>query len=131
MLLDLIGASNARFTCTFRNTCSLNQKLRDIENKLRKGRWLSNIISGPSNTFLSTYRSSSVDDDHVPFLQRNVPVLHLIPQNFPQSWHTLNDNEKNLNQRSITNFNKIFRVFVVDYLTTCANNPSSSQCNFQ
>lgn len=30
-----------------------------------------------------------VDDDHKPFLQRGVPVFHVIPIPFPDVWHKL------------------------------------------
>lgn len=30
-----------------------------------------------------------IDDDHRPFLQRGVPVFHVIPLPFPHVWHTL------------------------------------------
>ncbi len=33
----------------------------------------------------------SIEDDHLPFLQRNVPVLHLISLPFPDTWHTDRD----------------------------------------
>ncbi|KAA3678297.1 uncharacterized protein DEA37_0008189 [Paragonimus westermani] len=33
-----------------------------------------------------------IQDDHIPFLYRGVPVLHLIPVPFPIGWHTVGDN---------------------------------------
>lgn len=131
VLLDLIGSSNARFVCSFPNTCTLNKRLRQIENTLQEASSLNRVSNGPANMFLTNYRSSGVADDHVPFLERGISVLHLIPTNFPPTWHTKNDNGRNLNQNSISNFNKIMRVFVIDYLTTCADNPKSTGCSFR
>ena len=131
VLLDLIGSTNARFVCSFQNTCALNRRLRQIENTLQQSSSLTRVPNGPASIFLNTYRSSSVADDHVPFLERGVSILHLIPTAFPSTWHTDNDNGRNLNQNSILNFNKVMRVFVIDYLTTCADNPKNFACSFR
>lgn len=45
-----------------------------------------------------------------------VPVLHLIPSPFPEVWHTMDDNEENLDETTIDNLNKILQVFVLEYL---------------
>jgi glutaminyl-peptide cyclotransferase len=131
VLLDLIGSKNARFACSMPNTCGLNKRLRQIENTLLAGSSLRNIDGGPASVFLNTFRNSGVSDDHLPFMIRNVSVLHLIPISFPSTWHTNQDNEKHLNQDAILNFNRIMRVFVIDYLRTCADNPKSKGCSFK
>lgn len=33
--------------------------------------------------------AGSVEDDHLPFLAKGVPIMHLIPLPFPRVWHTL------------------------------------------
>ncbi|KAL0170739.1 hypothetical protein M9458_035335, partial [Cirrhinus mrigala] len=55
-------------------------------------------------------------DDHIPFLNRGVRILHLISTPFPAVWHTFDDNEENLDRTSISNLNKILQVFVLEYL---------------
>ncbi|KAM7325048.1 hypothetical protein ACRRTK_015301 [Alexandromys fortis] len=57
-----------------------------------------------------------IQDDHIPFLRKGVPVLHLIASPFPEVWHTMDDNEENLNESTIDNLNKIIQVFVLEYL---------------
>ncbi|OWK10249.1 QPCT [Cervus elaphus hippelaphus] len=57
-----------------------------------------------------------IQDDHIPFLRRGVPVLHLISSPFPEVWHTMDDNEENLDRTTIDNLNKILQVFVLEYL---------------
>jgi glutaminyl-peptide cyclotransferase len=49
-----------------------------------------------------------IEDDHVPFHQRGVPILHLIPPNFPSFWHTQNDNFESLHWESIQDIHYIF-----------------------
>ncbi|CRK95635.1 CLUMA_CG009093, isoform A [Clunio marinus] len=131
VLLDLIGSNNARFVCTFRNTCNLNTRLNEIEKVLKSTSSLKRIPNGPASIFLKSYRQTGVADDHIPFLVRKVPILHLIPQSFPVVWHTKYDDAQRLNQQAILNFNKIFRVFVVEYLSDCAANPVSRKCRFK
>lgn len=129
--MDLIGSTNARFICTFRNTCVLNKRLREIEDSLKSSSQLRTVPNGPANIFVNNYRTSSVADDHVPFMKRSVPILHLIPQSFPGVWHTKYDDEARLNQRSILNFNKVMRVFVLEYLSDCVENPAASKCRLK
>ncbi|NXF93370.1 QPCTL protein, partial [Eubucco bourcierii] len=57
-----------------------------------------------------------VEDDHLPFLQRGVPVLHLIPTPFPHTWHTLEDTEANLHPPTVEDLSRILVVFVAEFL---------------
>lgn len=50
------------------------------------------------------------------FFVLGVPVLHLISSPFPEVWHTMDDNEENLDRTTIDNLNKILQVFVLEYL---------------
>lgn len=131
ILLDLIGASNARFTCTFRDTCVLNQRLNEIESKLKNTASLKTFFNAPANIFLKSFKRSGVADDHVPFLERSVPILHLIPQSFPSTWHTNNDDEQNVDQNAVLNFNRIMRVFLVEYFMDCTSSNPPSKCRLK
>ncbi|KAJ3878862.1 glutaminyl-peptide cyclotransferase-like protein [Lentinula edodes] len=55
-------------------------------------------------------------DDHVPFLRRGVPVLHLIPEPFPRVWHTLADDATALDKASMRRWVVLMRIFVGEYL---------------
>lgn len=47
-------------------------------------------IETPLKAFLTEEIAyGGVDDDHRPFLQKGVPILHMIPTPFPHVWHTL------------------------------------------
>lgn len=50
------------------------------------------------------------------FLLADVDVLHIIPSPFPSVWHTADDDLTALDFTTIENLNKIFRVFVSEYL---------------
>ncbi|XP_017494336.1 PREDICTED: glutaminyl-peptide cyclotransferase-like protein, partial [Rhagoletis zephyria] len=112
VLLDLIGAANPKFYSFYPNTDGLHHSLSEIELSLSGAHQL----EGHNLMFMKRSSSGFVDDDHRPFLQQNVPILHLITTPFPPQWHTPNDNAANLHWPSIRNFNKVFRAFVYEYL---------------
>ncbi|XP_001985120.2 glutaminyl-peptide cyclotransferase isoform X2 [Drosophila grimshawi] len=112
VLLDLIGARNLRFNSFYENTDGLHSSLVQIEQMLRSA----GHLTGNSKMFLNSPAGGFVDDDHRPFLEENVPILHLIATPFPDTWHTPRDNAENLHWPSIRNFNRIFRHFVYEYL---------------
>lgn len=37
----------------------------------------------------ATTYGGGIEDDHLPFLEKGVPVVHLITMPFPRVWHTL------------------------------------------
>ncbi|XP_068087918.1 glutaminyl-peptide cyclotransferase [Hyperolius riggenbachi] len=115
VLLDLIGAPDPVFPNYFQNTFRWFNRLQAIERRLHN---LGLLPDHPleNSYFLSSNRAKQIVDDHVPFLERGVPVLHLIPSSFPDVWHTFEDNEENLDASSIDNINKILQVFALEYL---------------
>ncbi|XP_029891680.1 glutaminyl-peptide cyclotransferase isoform X2 [Aquila chrysaetos chrysaetos] len=115
VLLDLIGAPNPVFPNYFPNTIRWFQRLQAIEQKLHNMNLLKNHLV-ERQYFQTTLHRGLVEDDHVPFLLRGVPVLHLIPSPFPAVWHTVEDTEENLDKTTIDNLSKILQVFVLEYL---------------
>lgn len=113
VLLDLIGARNPKFASFYENTNGLHSSLVQIEQALR----VAGQLEGNNRMFLNRPAGGLVDDDHRPFLEENVPILHLITTPFPDVWHTPRDNKANLHWPSIRNFNRIFRNFVYEYMT--------------
>lgn len=123
VLLDLIGSSDVVFKNFFRNTEYHFGWLQKIEKSLKKADLLNPRGVAVGNLqdkiqFSNARPWGSVEDDHKPFmeLRRDLPVLHLISTPFPKVWHTMKDNKKALNYHVIDNFNRIFRVFVSNYL---------------
>lgn len=57
-----------------------------------------------------------MEDDHIPFLKRNVPVLHIIPKPFPNVWHQNTDTAAALDDATMLNWCLLMRVFVTEYL---------------
>ncbi|CAN7937475.1 unnamed protein product, partial [Ixodes hexagonus] len=116
-LLDLLGASGSIFYNYFENTKPLFLRLLDIENRLNAAS-LMEVPGLEKRTFYFTTESAigSIQDDHIPFLQRDVPILHLITYPFPPVWHTVDDNGDILDYPVIMNLNKIFAAFIAEYL---------------
>ncbi|XP_055609587.1 glutaminyl-peptide cyclotransferase-like isoform X2 [Uranotaenia lowii] len=118
VLLDLIGGENPKFYSFFDNTKNYHKRLSAIESSLRSNRLLLKDPKG-SEIFVDRKSSSRIEDDHLPFLKRNIPILHMIPIPFPAQWHKPEDTEANVNFRSVANINMIMRVFMLEYLTFC------------
>uniref|UniRef100_A0A5F5PML8 glutaminyl-peptide cyclotransferase n=1 Tax=Equus caballus TaxID=9796 RepID=A0A5F5PML8_HORSE len=115
MLLDLLGAPNPTFYSHFPRTARWFHRLRSIEKRLHR---LNLLQSHPHEVmyFQPGEPFSSVEDDHVPFLRRGVPVLHLISTPFPSVWHTPDDSEANLHPPTVHNLSRILAVFLAEYL---------------
>ncbi|NXN14275.1 QPCT cyclotransferase, partial [Indicator maculatus] len=115
VLLDLIGAPNPVFPSYFPDTIRWFQRLQAIEQELHNMNLLKNHPV-ERQYFRTILHQGLVEDDHIPFLLRGVPVLHLIPSPFPAVWHTMEDTEENLDKTTIDNLIKILQVFVLEYL---------------
>uniref|UniRef100_A0A8D2DUJ4 glutaminyl-peptide cyclotransferase n=1 Tax=Sciurus vulgaris TaxID=55149 RepID=A0A8D2DUJ4_SCIVU len=115
VLLDLLGAPNPTFYSHFPRTLRWFHRLRSIEKRLHR---LNLLQSHPQEVmyFQPGEPPGSVEDDHLPFLHRGVPVLHLISTPFPSVWHTPLDTEANLHPPTVYNLSRILAVFLAEYL---------------
>ncbi|KAI8320459.1 hypothetical protein GQ54DRAFT_298662 [Martensiomyces pterosporus] len=112
VLLDLIGASNNEFVPLQQPTAGLFKQLGALESRLHDAKFI-------SKTYMNTRAPAGagyIDDDHRPFVERNVPVMHLISVPFPKVWHTLHDDGKALDPVVIEDMSLILRSFVASYL---------------
>ncbi|XP_077142536.1 glutaminyl-peptide cyclotransferase-like protein isoform X2 [Ranitomeya variabilis] len=115
VLLDLLGAPGPLVLSHFSETRSHFMRLVTIEKRLH-GLGLLDAHRVDSPYFRPDLYFGAVEDDHVPFLQRGVPVLHVISTPFPAVWHTHDDTEENLHPPTITNFCRIFVTFLAETL---------------
>ncbi|CAF1257460.1 unnamed protein product [Rotaria magnacalcarata] len=114
ILLDLIGDKSVQFQNFFdRTTGKYYNRLRDIESGLFRSY---NNNAYKRTVFSADVRGSFIEDDHVPFLHLDVPILHLISVPFPSTWHRDTDNEANLDFPSITHLRNVMKIFVIEYL---------------
>lgn len=112
VLLDLLGAKNPTFFDLYPETSNLFKAMQNIERNLLS----TNQINNTSPYFVGPPSSPLyVEDDHIPFLHKGVPILHLIAIPFPKVWHTLQDDESALDPSTIMNLLKILRQFAIEY----------------
>jgi len=111
VLLDLLGAKGMQLSKLERTTSDWYDRLVHIERSLQR----KNFIGG-QNIFKDQFVPAGIEDDHIPFKRRGVPILHLIATPFPKEWHKIGDNKQSLDFNKIANLNKILRVFVAEYL---------------
>ncbi|XP_033297711.1 LOW QUALITY PROTEIN: glutaminyl-peptide cyclotransferase-like [Bombus bifarius] len=118
VLLDLIGAPDPTFYNYFSNTEKWYSLLMRTESKLASLKKFESYSYGqPTQTYFQPYSVEAyIEDDHIPFLRRDTPILHLIPYPFPKVWHKQSDNRNNIDLKTTENINKILRVFVASYL---------------
>uniref|UniRef100_A0A034VWV2 Glutaminyl-peptide cyclotransferase n=1 Tax=Bactrocera dorsalis TaxID=27457 RepID=A0A034VWV2_BACDO len=128
VLLDLIGSADPTFYSFFPNTEGWYSRLVSLEERLSDLNMLQRYISSgvsrqyPNRYFQpNTLRSSMVEDDHLPFLRRNVPILHLIPLPFPTVWHTKDDNNSIIDYIATENISLILRLFMMEYLQSATD----------
>jgi len=120
VLLDLLGAKNPKFASYFQNTHQLYLRMYQIEKQLN----LQGLMRPSSDSsdreethFFSEKRSYSlIEDDHIPFLRKGVPILHIIAYPFPSVWHKMTDDKTALDHPTIWNLISIFQGFLVEYL---------------
>ncbi|KOC60619.1 Glutaminyl-peptide cyclotransferase [Habropoda laboriosa] len=118
VLLDLIGAPDPTFYNYFSNTEKWYSLLIAIESTLASlNKFESYSYEQPTQKYFQPYSmEASIEDDHIPFLHRDIPILHLVPYPFPKVWHKPSDNRDNIDLKTTENINKILRIFVASYL---------------
>lgn len=126
ILLDLLGGDVSDFPNYFPEaTSNIYKKLSFMESNLRKKGLLSKKTQYYFKDTNGMGRFHKVDDDHRPFMERNVPILHLIPNPFPSVWHNQRDTVANLNQDHIQDLRIILKYLLLDIL----NNPNIKNSN--
>lgn len=113
ILLDLMGSKGTKFYSFYPETEHWHQGLAHIERKLKS---LGHVASNLPLHFLEKSTFGYIEDDHLPFLQRGVPILHLIPVQFPSVWHTEQDDGSNLDFPTIETLSKVIIVATYAYL---------------
>ena len=125
MLLDLLGAPGPRVPSYFDDTHWAYACLAGIERRMRGLGVLetTTTTTGESasrpflpDTATGAFRGGYVADDHVPFLQRGVNVLHVIPMPFPAVWHTLDDDAAHLHLPTVRDWARILTGFVAEWM---------------
>uniref|UniRef100_A0A7S1HXI9 Peptidase M28 domain-containing protein n=1 Tax=Eutreptiella gymnastica TaxID=73025 RepID=A0A7S1HXI9_9EUGL len=112
VLLDLIGAHDAQYLSWFKNTQHFYLRLADLEDTMRR----QGLLRRTRKYFHRKFNPGVIEDDHTPFLERGVPILHIIPWPFPKEWHTAGDDASILNWGAIYDMTSLIQRFVRVYL---------------
>ncbi|KAL8746784.1 MAG: hypothetical protein Q9184_007697, partial [Pyrenodesmia sp. 2 TL-2023] len=57
-----------------------------------------------------------IEDDHIPFMERGVEVLHLIPNPFPRVWHTKEDDGAHLHIPTVKDWARLVTGFAAEWM---------------
>ncbi|ORY14809.1 hypothetical protein BCR34DRAFT_212799 [Clohesyomyces aquaticus] len=117
LLLDLLGSADPSVPSYFPTTHWAYRHLASIESRMRN---LTLLESNPRHPFLPDTEGAMykgmISDDHLPFLARGVPILHVIPSPFPHVWHTMDDDGKHLDMATVRDWTKITTAFALEWL---------------
>ncbi|KAF8541667.1 peptidase family M28-domain-containing protein [Trichophaea hybrida] len=120
VLLDLLGSAGPRIPSYFPTTHWAYQAFATIETQLRTAGLLASHKKSPDVWFHeadknkdSYWRGGGIQDDHVPFMDRGVEVLHLIPSPFPSVWHTMSDDGKHLDMDTVKDWGTLLTAWMV------------------
>ncbi|QPC72510.1 hypothetical protein HYE68_003262 [Fusarium pseudograminearum] len=120
VLLDLLGSPNPHIPSYFLTTHWAYRAMASLEERMRK---LGVLETKPKVPFLpegdksaNRFTRSFVDDDHRPFMERGVDILHIIPTPFPDVWHEMTDDGEHLDLPTVRDWARITTAFVVDWM---------------
>ncbi|KAH6900661.1 peptidase family M28-domain-containing protein [Thelonectria olida] len=120
LLLDLLGSADPRVPSYFLTTHWAYRAMASIESRMRD---LKVLETKPARPFLpesdkepKRFGRTYVDDDHRPFMERGVDVLHIIPTPFPKVWHKMEDDGEHLDLPTVRDWARITTAFVVEWM---------------
>ncbi len=90
-ILDLIGGDFKNKIAQFSNNKNSYKHIKELYEINKE---YDKLIFENPDTYVS---NKIIEDDHLPFQEKNINYIHLIPYTFPDSHHTINDNYKNVN----------------------------------
>jgi hypothetical protein len=120
VLLDLLGSADPNIPSYFLTTNWAYSNIAKLEKRLRD---LDILESKPAKPFMPESALQSkhfgrgyIEDDHVPFMQRGVEILHLIPSPFPSVWHRMEDDGEHLDLPTVRDWARIVTAFTVEWM---------------
>ncbi|KAK9464944.1 peptidase family M28-domain-containing protein [Lipomyces arxii] len=116
VLLDLLGAKDSSVPCYYGTTSWACRELRAAEDASRAAGIARSNKNKPFVRATDVMNNVMIDDDHMPFLRRGTPVLHLIPVPFPDTWHTMDDDGEHLSSEAVHDWAVFVTAWVAGYL---------------
>lgn len=131
VLLDLLGEKNPQIQSFSKTTHWAYKNMGHLESRLRQ---LGKFKSSPKSKdtagrptderlwFVDAAKNDTattlglIGDDHVPFMNRGVDILHLIPRPFPRVWHEITDDAEHLDIDTVEDWSTLVTAFVAEWL---------------
>ncbi|KII68650.1 Glutaminyl-peptide cyclotransferase [Thelohanellus kitauei] len=113
ILLDLLGYKDPTIASFYQKTEPEFEELCRLERSL--------YPHSKTRIFLSpkydgvNYKMHEVGDDHKPFNEKGVRIIHLIPLPFPEPWHTFEDDESIIDMESVEKITSVLYEFIEQY----------------
>ncbi|KAM0797900.1 peptidase M28, partial [Usnea florida] len=133
VLPDLLGAKDPKIPSYLKTTHWAYARMAHLEARLRHQGLFKSLLSdvtkgrnsAESTWFFESEKNESdswverrIIDDHLPFIDRDVEVLHIIPEPFPSVWHTVNDNGKHLDINTVGDWASLITAFVAEWMVS-------------
>ncbi|KAK9316711.1 peptidase family M28-domain-containing protein [Lipomyces starkeyi] len=116
VLLDLLGAGSPAVPCFFEITSWACRDLAETETRVRNAGLAKTKGQRPFIRAHNVMKNVFIDDDHMPFLRRGIPIMHVIPIPFPKVWHTMNDDGAHLSSEAVHDWAVFVTGWVAGYL---------------
>jgi len=117
VLLDVLGSANPTVPSYLTITHWAYKHMADLENRLRQ---LTLLEANPSSMFLpwsnETTELTLAVGDHIPFMDRGVPFLHILPDPLPVNRYAMENNGDNLDLPTVRDWAKIISGFALEWL---------------
>lgn len=114
LILDLIGTSDTTFVMYNRQLSHHYYDLMKYENNHLNKSGLTSVRG--AQAFKNRYHPLDwIEDDHVPFKQRGVPILSLLAHPFPKVWHKVTDNYNAIDFPRTRRILHVLEEFVANY----------------
>ncbi|KAB8239682.1 glutaminyl-peptide cyclotransferase family protein [Aspergillus alliaceus] len=141
VLLDLLGSRRPTIQSFFSTTHWAYKKLARLEKRLRDLKQFKSsadpshpawfIDAGKTEHQITTFLG--IQDDHLPFLERGVEILHVIDANpatgFPVVWHNekgVPDDGEHLDLATVEDWSLLFTAFAAEWMELEGFMPQSS-----
>ncbi|MBD3408010.1 MAG: M28 family peptidase [Candidatus Lokiarchaeota archaeon] len=120
VLLDMVGDANLRIPKE-----QNSMQFPSLQNTI----WSIAHEFGYDSIFLNE-TGGRITDDHIPFLDADIPAVDLIHYPFPSTWHTIEDTPDKCSAASLQAVGRVVEVFVVDYLPDVSDFPQETPLDF-
>lgn len=113
VLLDLLGHKESFVTSRFQETDAFFGLLASTESLLKNRK----MVPGAERDIFVHKKQFNfrVEDDHIPFLRRNVPIVHLIPVPFPPFWHSAGDTVDKVDLDTLITIQSVLEYTILAY----------------